>query len=95
MPPISELFAAMPRLELVLLVGAYAQVWHLGDGCRSKLTETVANWRAIRQLPGSRIFFPLPHPSWRNSGWLKRNPWFETDLLPVLRQDVAGAVAEN
>jgi uracil-DNA glycosylase len=75
--------AAMPGVRLTLLVGGYAQRWHLGPGARS-VTATVAAWRDCP--PG---FLPLPHPSWRNSGWLKRNPWFEAELLPELRARVA------
>lgn len=68
--------------RLTLLVGGYAQRWHLGT--RAGVTETVAGWR-----DHAPAIFPLPHPSWRNTGWLKRNPWFETELLPVLREAVA------
>ncbi len=67
--------------RMVLLVGGYAQSWHLGA---KSVTQTVANWRDFAPLN-----WPLPHPSWRNTGWLKRNPWFETELLPVLREAVA------
>lgn len=74
---------AFQGVELTLLVGIYAQRYYLGDRRRS-LTETVAAWR--EHLPA---VLPLPHPSWRNTGWLKRNPWFERELLPVLRQRVA------
>ena len=88
----ADVFAALPQIELVLLVGAYAQAWHLGDRCGPSLTATVANWRAIRAWPGSRKYVPLPHPSWRNNGWVKRNSWFEADLLPVLRADVKAAI---
>ncbi|WP_366556195.1 uracil-DNA glycosylase family protein [Aquibaculum sediminis] len=73
----------LPRLELTLLVGSYAQAYYLGKDKRGSLTETVRAWRDY--LPA---FLPLPHPSWRNTAWLKRNPWFETDLLPVLRRRV-------
>ena len=72
---------ALSDIRLLLLIGGYAQAWHLGT--RSGVTETVAAWRD--HAPGR---FALPHPSWRNTGWLKRNPWFETDLLPVLRARV-------
>ncbi len=77
------LLRALPRLELVLLVGSYAQAYYLGRARRATLGETVSAFRDY--LPG---YFPLPHPSWRNTGWLRRNPWFDTDLLPQLRQRV-------
>ncbi|WBU62938.1 uracil-DNA glycosylase family protein [Paracoccus aerodenitrificans] len=67
--------------RLTLLVGAHAQRWHLDT--RGGVTATVAGWRS--HAPG---LFPLPHPSWRNTGWLRRNPWFEEELLPVLRHRV-------
>ncbi len=74
----ARVMAALPDLRLMLLVGGVAQRWHLG--VRTGVTQTVADWRAH----APRVF-PLPHPSWRNTGWLKRNPWFESDLLPELR----------
>jgi uracil-DNA glycosylase len=67
---------------LMLLVGGAAQVWHLGKGT---VADRVAQWRSH----AARGVFPLPHPSWRNTGWLKRNPWFEAELVPELRQAVA------
>ncbi len=73
----------MPDLGLVLLVGQYAQAHYLGRRRRRSLTETVAAWRDY--LPE---YLPLPHPSWRNTAWLRRNPWFESDLLPDLRKRV-------
>jgi uracil-DNA glycosylase len=73
----------LPNIELTLLVGGYAQKYYLGDGCAATMTETVHRWRA--QAPR---FIPLPHPSWRNTGWLKRNPWFSSELLPSLRERV-------
>lgn len=84
------LFAALPALELVLLIGQYAQGWHLGAEARSGgLTGTVRRWREILGDPRRPRILPLPHPSWRNNGWLKRNPWFEAELLPILRLEVA------
>ncbi len=68
-------------MPLILLVGSHAQTWHLGPG---RVADRVAGWRAH----APRVF-PLPHPSWRNTAWLRRNPWFESDLLPVLRSRVA------
>ncbi len=72
---------ALGNVPLMLLVGGYAQSWHLGG--KTSVTARVTGWR--NYAPG---VFPLPHPSWRNTGWLKRNPWFENDLLPVLRARV-------
>lgn len=75
-----RVMAEIGPVDLTLLVGGAAQRWHLGPG---PVTETVAGWR-----DHAPRLFPLPHPSWRNTGWLKTNPWFETDLLPVLRARV-------
>jgi uracil-DNA glycosylase len=79
---------AMPQIELILAIGQYAQAWHMPGERRANLTETVRDWRAIFDGSSRPQVLPLPHPSWRNSGWLKRNPWFETELLPVLREKV-------
>jgi uracil-DNA glycosylase len=84
----ARLIASLPQLELVLLVGQYAQRWHLGADARSGLTDTVARWRVIADRPGLPTFVPMPHPSWRNNGWIKRHPWFEQELLPWLREAV-------
>ncbi len=73
--------AALPGVRLTLLVGAHAQRHHLGT--RTSLTDTVRAWRDLTPTT-----FPLPHPSWRNTGWLRKNPWFEAELLPVLRARV-------
>lgn len=81
----ARVLATLPGIRLTLLVGGAAQRWHLGAG---KVEDNVAAWR--KHLAGGVI--PLPHPSWRNTGWLKRNPWFEADLLPDLRQAVARAL---
>jgi uracil-DNA glycosylase len=82
------LFAELPRLELVVVPGQYSQRWHLGADANASLTETVRDWRRIAARPGPPIYIPLPHPSWRNNGWLRANPWFETELLPFLRSEV-------
>jgi uracil-DNA glycosylase len=76
-----QVLAVMPKLESCILVGQYAQKWHLGKAAKKTLTETVASWRDFAPK-----YFPTPHPSWRNNSWLKKNPWFETDLLPVLKK---------
>jgi uracil-DNA glycosylase len=70
--------AALPGIRLTLLVGAHAQGWHLGG--KASVRDRVAAWR-----DHAPEVFPLPHPSWRNTAWLKRNPWFEAELLPALR----------
>lgn len=76
-----RVMAALPEVELTILVGGHAHRWHMG--AKTPVTETVAGWRAH----APRVF-PLPHPSWRNTAWLKKNPWFETELVPVLRARV-------
>ncbi len=75
--------AALPAVELTLLVGQYAQAHYLGRDRKGSLTETVRAWRDY-----GPDFLPLPHPSWRNTAWLKKNPWFEAELLPELRARV-------
>ena len=82
------LMATMPQIELVLAIGQYAHRWHLGAHKRKSLTETVMDWREIFASSDKPKVMPLPHPSWRNTGWLKRNPWFETDLLPLLKTEI-------
>jgi uracil-DNA glycosylase len=95
LPPRSEcaarwrtpLMAALPSLKLILAVGLHAQAWHLGGRRKGSLSETVRAWR--EPFDGLKpAVIPLPHPSWRNSGWLKNNPWFEAELLPALRMEV-------
>ena len=79
----ARLFEHLPRIDLLLLVGQYAQSWHLGSAKRKSLTETVMNWREYGPAA-----IPLPHPSWRNNAWIRKNPWFESELLPVLKREV-------
>ncbi len=78
-----DLRALMPRLQLTLLAGAYAQAYYLGDKRGKTLAATVKNWRAF--LPR---FLPTPHPSPRNRLWLRRNPGFEEEVVPELRKRV-------
>ena len=82
---VMDLLGAVP---VALLVGGYAQQWHLGSFAKGGVTKTVAAWRDCPE--GT---FPLPHPSWRNNAWLRKNPWFETELLPDLRLRVAKALS--
>ena len=78
----------MPGVELTLLIGLYAQAFYLGARRRETLTATVAAWRDY-----APDFLPLPHPSWRNTGWLKRQPWFEREVVPALRARVAALLS--
>ncbi len=79
----ARVFERLTGLELILLVGAHAQKWHLGKAAGRTLTETVQAWRSF-----GPTYIPLPHPSWRNNVWLKTNPWFAEDLLPELQARV-------
>jgi len=90
-----RVMAELCALRLVLLVGGAAQRWHLGRA--GGVTRTVADWRAFSApggagRPAGPRIFPLPHPSWRNTGWLKRNPWFAAELLDDLRRAVRDAL---
>jgi uracil-DNA glycosylase len=74
----ARVMADLSAVRLTLLVGAHAIRWHLGA---RDVSATVADWRG----PAARGIFPLPHPSWRNTAWLRRNPWFDAELVPALR----------
>jgi uracil-DNA glycosylase len=82
-----KLFAAMPRFDLTLLIGSYSFDWHLKGRAKANVSETVKAWRDY-----TPSILPLPHPSWRNNGWLKKNPWFAEELLPYLRRRVKQAL---
>lgn len=83
----APLLALMPQIDMILTIGQYAQAWHMGRDRRGSLTDTVRDWEAIFAASQRPRVLPLPHPSWRNTGWLKRNPWFAAELLPRLRQE--------
>ena len=80
-----RVMAVLGEVRLKVIVGAYSHRYHLG--AKGPVTETVRNWRD--HAPG---VFPLPHPSWRNTGWLKKHPWFEAEVLPALRHEVRRAL---
>ena len=96
LPPRSEcaplwhtrLLHLLPEVRLTLLVGIHAQDYYLRDRTTATMTETVRNFESSG--PGR---FPLPHPSWRSTGWMRRNPWFEAEVLPTLRLNVRSALA--
>lgn len=77
----------LPAVRLVLVIGQYAMAWHLGSVAKKTLTETVRAWRDF----APRIW-PLPHPSGRNNIWLGKNRWFEREVLPELRRNVAAVL---
>ena len=90
-----KIFSQLRDLRLILAIGAFAQRYHLGDLAGGNVTETVRSWRSVVASTSERggvAMFPLPHPSWRNSGWLKRNPWFQSELLPELRLAITKAI---
>lgn len=80
--------AVMPEVELTLLVGAYAQKRYLAANRQKSMTVTVKHWRDF--LPD---ILPTPHPSWRTTGWLKKNSWFEHDVIPFLQASVRTFIA--
>lgn len=84
----SRVMETLPPPRLILLIGGYAQAWHLG--LKAPVTEVVKAWRDH----GPQVV-PLPHPSWRNTGWLKKNPWFEAELLPDLRARVVDILKDQ
>jgi uracil-DNA glycosylase len=83
-----QLFAALPQLELILAVGSYAQSFHLGETAGQSMQRTMLAWRLHLMRKARPRVLPVPHPSWRNNAWLRDNPWFEAELLPVLRREV-------
>lgn len=78
--------AMLPDVRLTLVIGGYAMKYHIGKV--ASVTAAVMNWREHDEQ-----LFVLPHPSWRNTGWIRKNPWFERDVLPRLRTRVAEVLA--
>jgi uracil-DNA glycosylase len=91
-----ELFSLLPQIECVLAIGHFAQDYHFRRAGRPlpkvlKIDDIVRRWR---EFAGERPkVIALPHPSWRNNGWIKRNPWFEQEVLPALRAEVVRAIS--
>ncbi|MCZ2328297.1 uracil-DNA glycosylase family protein [Bartonella sp. F02] len=82
-----KVFQAMPQIKLVLAIGSYAQKWHITNLKHKTVSETVHDWKnilSINQPRGYKVM-PLPHPSWRNTFWLQKHPWFQNELIIHLR----------
>lgn len=80
----TRIFSLMGSISITLLIGQYAQRYYLGDQMKKNLTETVFHYREYEPQ-----FFPLPHPSPRNRLWMKKNPWFDKDVVPALRERIS------
>jgi uracil-DNA glycosylase family 4 len=85
-----QVLALLPNIKLTLLVGKYAQNYFLGAGAKQTLTDTVLAWNDY--LP---TYLPLPHPSPQNQFWLRRNPWFETEIVPFLQESIPAFVKQT
>ncbi|MEE2567292.1 uracil-DNA glycosylase family protein [Hyphobacterium marinum] len=85
----ADLSSQLQHVELTLLVGLYAQRHFLGNRAKPTLTQTVRAWRDY-----APSIIPLPHPSWRNNSWLKKNPWFAEEVLPMLRRGMSKLVRQ-
>lgn len=79
---------SLTHVKLTLLVGQYAQRFHLQNRASKTLTQTVLRWREFWPE-----FVALPHPSWRNNAWLKKNPWFDRDILPALQSRIRSIIS--
>lgn len=86
------LFASRPPFELTLVIGRYARDYHLPEKKREGLTQTIQNYADNLDAARTGPVIVLPHPSWRNTAWLKKNPWFEEELLPIIKERVSKAL---
>jgi len=84
----ARVIAALPQIELFLLVGRHAHLWHLREAAGGGMTATVERAADILALASAPRCLPLPHPSWRNSAWLQRNSWFAERVVPLLQREV-------
>lgn len=87
------LFASRPPFDLTLVIGRYARDYHLPDRKRETLTYTIQSYADILDEAAKAPVIVLPHPSWRNTAWLKKHPWFERDLIPLIKERVASALS--
>lgn len=90
-----RLMAAMPQVELMLVIGRYALDYHLSEEKGRPLTEIVADYERFLSAETKPLKLPLPHPSWRNNSWLTRHPWFEAAYLPRLRKKVKAVLEQS
>ena len=86
----SRVLALLPNIQLTLVIGLYAQAWHLGARQKARLGDTVAAWEEY-----APACFPLPHPSPRNQRWLQDRPWFDHDVIPALQRRVAEVLEDR
>ena len=93
----APLFESLTELRCILAVGRYAQDWHLARAGLLRRGETqddrLKRWREIYEATTPRLLL-LPHPSWRNTSWLKREPWFEREVVPVVRAEAKDALGQ-
>ena len=82
-----KILEQLSQVELIIAIGGYAQRWHLSDKSGKTLTDTVKHWQKyyVNSIPA---VIPIPHPSPRNNIWLKKNPWFEKDVIPSLQSHI-------
>jgi uracil-DNA glycosylase len=91
----ARFLGVMPQVELVVALGRAAHAFHVPSARAERLSETVGRWREVADAHGRPRVFALPHPSWRNNAWLKRNPWLEAEVLPALRREVAAILGSG
>ncbi len=82
-----KILEQLPHVALIIAVGGYAQNWHLADEKEQRLTDTVKHWQKY-SVNSTPAVMPIPHPSPRNNIWLKKNPWFEKELIPSLQSHI-------
>lgn len=91
-----RIFAALTQLRILVVIGGYAHRWHLGAAvARQSVSEIVASWRDLHARNETLRVFALPHPSWHNNLWIKRNPWFSTELLPFMQESIREALNDQ
>lgn len=82
-----KILQQLSQIELIIAIGSYAQNWHLAKSKMPTLTKTVKHWQQY-YMDSTPAIIPIPHPSPRNNIWLKRNPWFETEVIPILQTHI-------